>query len=86
MKISAAIFDLDGTIIDSREQWAKAFLEVLKILGKNPPDEDPVEHGFPIEDNWRIILPKYQIKTDKTVEELKDLTYKIILSFCQKRS
>lgn len=75
MKVSAAIFDLDGTIVDSREQWNKAFLEVLKSLGKDITDTSAVEHGFPIEDNWRHLLAKYKIKTNKTLPELKILTY-----------
>lgn len=81
MKISGVIFDLDGTVIDSRELWTKAFLEVLKTLGKNITGEDPVAHGVPIEGNWRVLLPRYGVKTGKTIEELKDLTYKYYVKF-----
>lgn len=81
MKLSAVIFDLDGTIIDSREEWNKAFLEVLKSLGKVTSDAGSVEHGFPIEDNWRHLLTKYQIKTEKTLPELRDLTYRAYAKF-----
>lgn len=74
MKLSAAIFDLDGTIVDSREQWTKSFLAVLKDLGKSVTG-DPIAHGVSIVDNWRNLISKYQVKTDKNPEELKNLTY-----------
>lgn len=81
MKLIAVIFDLDGTVVDSRKQWARAFLEVLRSLGKEVTNEDPVVHGFPIQDNWKTLLQKYNIKTDKTLEELESLTYKSYIKF-----
>jgi HAD superfamily hydrolase (TIGR01509 family) len=81
MKISAVIFDLDGTLIDSRDQWGKAFSGVLKDLGKDVPGGHPEIPGVSIEDNWRMLLPKYQITTGKTLDELKSLTYKHYVKF-----
>ena len=75
MKISAAIFDLDGTLIDTEDQWGMAFAGVLKGLGKDVADKHPEVFGAPMEENWPMLLRKYQIKTVKTMEELNSLTY-----------
>lgn len=41
MKITGAIFDMDGTLINSMDYWAIAASEYLKGLGIDPdPDED----------------------------------------------
>lgn len=76
MKLLGAIFDLDGTLVDSRRQWNKAFVDTIKELGGHTSDPEPEAHGVPIEENWKILIRKYKIKTDKTLEEIKDLTYK----------
>ncbi|MGA3292235.1 MAG: HAD family phosphatase [Candidatus Microgenomates bacterium] len=83
MILSAVIFDLDGTLINSSGLWSKAFSEVLKSLGKEPISEHPEIPGVGIEDNWRILLVKYNITTDKTLDELKSLTYKHYVKFLQ---
>lgn len=76
MKISGVILDLDGTVIDTEDQWGKAFSEALKIFGKKPKSEHPEKFGVSIENNWHSLLSEYQINTDKTFDELKDITYK----------
>ena len=76
MNISAVIFDLDGTLIDTEDQWGMAFSEVLKSLGKDVIDKHPEVFGAPMEDSWRMLLRKYQIKTDNTIDELVNMTYK----------
>ena len=76
MNISAVIFDLDGTLIDTENQWGKAFVEVLKSLGKDVADKHPEVFGAPMEDSWPMLLAKYQIKTDITIDELVSMTYK----------
>lgn len=76
MKISAVIFDLDGTLIDTEDRWGMAFVEVLKSLGKDIADKHPEVFGAPMEDSWPMLLGKYQIKTNKTIDELVDMTYK----------
>jgi len=74
MKFAAVIFDLDGTIIDSESQWGMAFLQVLNELGVRPGEDHHIR-GLSIKSNWQEILAKYDIKTDKTSEELETLTY-----------
>ena len=86
MKISAVIFDLDGTLIDTEEQWGKAFVDALKSFGKVVTDPHPEVFGVSIEDNWRMLLTKYQIKTTKTIEELVDITYKFYAKYLPEAS
>jgi HAD superfamily hydrolase (TIGR01509 family) len=74
MKFAAAIFDLDGTIIKSEEEWGMAFIAVLQKLGIKA-DSDPHIPGVSLKSNWQEILVRYKIQTDKTPEELETLTY-----------
>jgi HAD superfamily hydrolase (TIGR01509 family) len=74
MILSAVIFDLDGTIIDSEEVWARAFVNVLKKLGIEAKDSHPHVSGVEIKKNWESLIIKYSVKTDKTPEELSSLT------------
>jgi HAD superfamily hydrolase (TIGR01509 family) len=75
MKFAAVIFDLDGTIIKSERQWGKAFVAVLKKLGVDTKGRDPHTPGVDIKFNWKNLIAKYGVKTDKTAEELEILTY-----------
>lgn len=75
MKILAAIFDLDGTIIESENAWGEAFVKVLSSLGIRPETAHPETTGASVKDNWARIVPKYNIKTTKTPDELEVLTY-----------
>jgi HAD superfamily hydrolase (TIGR01509 family) len=75
MKLSLAIFDLDGTVIDSKEAWGKAYAKVLTSLGKIPNIKHPETAGVAIKKNWENILQRYNIKTDKTLDELVAFTY-----------
>ncbi|HKB88576.1 MAG TPA: HAD family phosphatase [Patescibacteria group bacterium] len=74
MKFAAVILDLDGTIIESEEEWGKAFITVMQKLGVNVVS-DPHTVGTSIESNWREILLKHSIKTNKTLQELELLSY-----------
>lgn len=64
MKLATIIFDLDGTIIESEDVWGKAYSGY------------PHTRGVSVQDNWKNILSKYNVKTDKTLEELEILTCK----------
>lgn len=75
MKILAAIFDLDGTVIESEKPWGEAFVNVLKTLGISPESQHPEVTGVSVKDNWKLLTLKYGIKTTKTPEELEVLTY-----------
>ena len=53
MKITGAIFDMDGTLLNSMDYWAVAASEYLKSIGIEPPedtDRDYLENGI---DAWR---------------------------------
>jgi HAD superfamily hydrolase (TIGR01509 family) len=75
MKFAAVIFDLDGTIIKSEKEWVEAFTAVLQKLGIKTNDKDLITRGAALRSNWQKLLTKYNIKTDKTFEELGLLTY-----------
>ncbi len=76
MQILAAIFDLDGTIIDSEPAWGKAFINVLSSFGVKANSPHPQMAGVSIKDNWKRLISKYDIKTTKTLDELEVLIYK----------
>jgi len=84
MKISAAIFDLDGTILDNEDEYGKAFSEVLKKLGKKPDSKYPHTQGIGVEGNWERLIPQYKIKTKKSAEELSMETQKEYLKLLPK--
>lgn len=49
MKITGAIFDMDGTLINSMDYWAVTASEYLKSVGIEPPkdtDRDYLENGM----------------------------------------
>jgi sugar-phosphatase len=75
MKISAVIFDLDGTLVDSEGEWGMAFTEVLKELGQTPSKNHPQTRGVPIRKNWEVMLNELNLKTNKNLDELEAATY-----------
>ncbi|KKQ41380.1 MAG: Beta-phosphoglucomutase [Microgenomates group bacterium GW2011_GWC1_37_8] len=74
MKIDAVIFDLDGTVIADEDEYGKAFAKVLSQFGIKVESMYPHVGGIGVEENWIIFLQKYNIKTNKTVEELANET------------
>lgn len=74
MIISAVIFDLDGTVLDNEDEYGKAFNKVLKSLGVGSGTDYPQVGSIGVHENWPILLEKYKIKTNKTVEELARAT------------
>lgn len=74
MEIVATIFDLDGTIIRSEKEWGMAYLSVLQKLGQNI-SSDPHIPGVSVKSNWQNFITKFNIKTDRTVEELEIMTF-----------
>lgn len=70
MKISAVIFDLNGTILEDEDEYGKAFNKVLKNLGVDSKAEYPHERGIGVKENWKKLLEKYNIHTDKNPDML----------------
>lgn len=70
MKISAVIFELDGTVIANEGEYGEAFSRVLRRLGVEDDFTYPHVEGIGIEENWNIFIKKYNIKTNKTLGEL----------------
>jgi HAD superfamily hydrolase (TIGR01509 family) len=75
MRFAAVIFDLDGTIIKSEKEWGMAFVNVLRNLGVVVDSKHPQTAGVSANSNWEKLIRKYNIKTDKTLDELSVLTY-----------
>lgn len=76
MTISAAIFDLDGTVLDNEDEYGAAFKKVLKSLGKNVKTNYPHVGGIGVKENWPGLIKKYHIKTKETFDELAAETQK----------
>jgi len=75
MKFSAVIFDLDGTIIESENAWGATFVEVLKSLGVIAKETHPQIRGASLKASWKLLLGRYSIKKDISLDELEVLTY-----------
>ncbi len=82
MKISAIIFDLNGTVLSDEDEYGEAFANVLKGVGVKVESIYPHTRGIGVEENWSLFVKKYKLKTDKTIEELSQETqneyYKLI--------
>ena len=76
MRITAAIFDLDGTVVSDEDEWGEAFKIVLQRLGVKEQSAYPHVGGIGIEENWPIFIRKYNIKTNESIEELSQETKK----------
>ncbi len=74
MNISTVIFDLDGTVVDDEKQWGRAFAKVLRSLGAKNVSSMPHIRGIGIEENWPILLKKYNLSTNKGKYELASET------------
>ena len=79
MKISAVIFDLDGTILEDEDEYGRAFNKVLKSLGVETETLLPQTKGIAVKENWPLLIKKYDIKTNKSPEELAHETQEAYL-------
>ena len=70
MKISAVIFDLNGTILEDEDEYGRAFNSVLKSLGVDSKTEFPQTKGIGVKENWPLLIKKYNLKTTKPIELL----------------
>jgi len=76
MKISAVIFDLDGTVLSNEDEYGAAFKKVLESLGAKVDTAYPQVGGIGVKENWPGLLKKYNVKTKKTLDELESATQK----------
>ncbi len=74
MKLSAVIFDLNGTVLNDEDEYNVAFNKILKNLGIDITKPIPHERGIGIKENWDIYLKNLPIKTSKTPEILAQET------------
>ncbi len=79
MQISAVIFDLDGTIIESDGVYDDAFKKVLTELGKKVEGELDLPGGIGVLASWPYLLHRYKITTSKAKEELASSTQREFL-------
>lgn len=84
MRISAVIFDLDGTVLDNEDEYGAAFKKVLESLGADVKENYPHVGGIGVKENWPGLLKKYSLKTDKDLDELASETQKEYLKLLPK--
>lgn len=70
MIVTAVIFDLNGTLLSDEDEYGKAFATVLKQFGVADIPEVPHTAGIGVAENWPKLIEKYQVKTDKSAEQL----------------
>lgn len=68
--IEAVIFDLDGTALSNEDEYGNAFKTILGRLGRKVDITYPHIGGIGVKENWPILLAKYKITTQKSIEEL----------------
>ena len=78
--VLAVIFDLDGTVLSNEDEYGDAFRKVLTRLGKRVETAYPHVGGIGVKENWPILLSKYKIRTEKTIEELTQETQEAYLA------
>src|SRR3990172_12826125 len=86
MQISAVIFDLDGTIIDSDESYTDAFKKILLTQGVKIDGKWDLPGGIGVLASWPYLVKKYNVKTSISNEELANLTQKEFLKNLDKIS
>jgi len=84
MKIKAAIFDLDGTVVADEDEYGEAFNRVLRRFGIDTGTSYPHVAGIGVEENWEIFLSKNKSKIDKSIEELSQDTQKEYLKLLER--
>ena len=84
MKLLAVIFDLDGTVLDNEDEYGIAFKKVLSGLGVETNSGFPHTQGIGVEENWKKLIPKFKIKTKKSIGKLSKETQEAYLKLLPK--
>lgn len=79
MKLSAVLFDFNGTVLSDEDEYGAAFKKVLKSLGIDVKTDYPHIGGIGVRENWVVFLDKYKIKTEKNIEQLTSETQRAYL-------
>lgn len=61
MRITAIIFDLDGTVVLSEEAYEEAFRRVLKEEGVKDIPKHPQVSGIGVKENWEYLKQKHSL-------------------------
>ncbi len=77
MKISAVIFDLNGTILEDEDEYGTAFNKVLESLGIKTGEKYPHISGIGVKENWVEFKSKYKLM--RSIEELTKETQEAYL-------
>lgn len=78
--MKAIIFDLDGTIIANEKAYGEAFGSLLSEMGAKDLPSYPHIGGIGVEENWPILLKKYNVSSDKSANWLSNETQSRYLS------
>lgn len=76
MRISAIIFDLNGTVLNDEGVYDIAFNSILRSLGVDTSKPFPHERGIGVKENWVLLMKNLNIISDKTPEFLAAETQK----------
>ena len=79
MRLSAVLFDFNGTVLSDEDEYGAAFKKVLKGLGIEVKSDYPHIGGIGVRENWVVFLKKYKIKTEKSIKQLTSETQKAYL-------
>ena len=72
----AVFFDLDGTIVNTQGIWTESVQSVLEKLGIDwVSDKNAFTPGVDLNLQWKNLIRKYSIKTDKTPQNLTEETH-----------
>ena len=72
--LSAAIFDLDGTVLNNEPVYGQAFKKVLQDLGIFIEDKYPHLSGIGIKESWDYLVKRFKIQTTRSLEDLVKAT------------
>jgi len=78
----AALFDLDGTIVDSAPLWKESVKRVLKNF-LNYEETFELMHGASVYTNLSYLIQEYNLEIKQSVNELVDLVHNEFINLMQ---